>query len=207
MKFLLFLLNLVVLSFAAEEKLVKLSLYYESLCPDSRAFTLNHLGPTYEQLNKYISLELVPFGNVNVTLSANHTPAYQCQHGEAECYGNRLEACVIFNALDDYTALNFVRCMFVHNNWTDTYGNGEKCFSLTLSDWTPVKRCIDGKQGADLIEINWKKTSGLNPKKTAVPWIVINGKHTPEMQKEAEFGLFKYLCANELKNVPECGGH
>lgn len=85
-----FILLLALVGFIYAAKPVKISLYYESLCPDSRAFVLTQLAPTYEKLGQNITLELVPFGNVNVTKHANSTPTYVCQHGPNECYGNKV---------------------------------------------------------------------------------------------------------------------
>ena len=47
------------------EKL-KISLFYEALCPDCIQFDSKQLYPLYEQIPEYIDLELVPYGNARV---------------------------------------------------------------------------------------------------------------------------------------------
>ena len=48
-----------------EEK-VNITVYYESLCPDSIEFITGQLYPTYQSLEKYLNVEFVPFGNAEV---------------------------------------------------------------------------------------------------------------------------------------------
>ena len=45
---------------------VNITVYYESLCPDSIEFITGQLYPTYQSLEKYLNVEFVPFGNAEV---------------------------------------------------------------------------------------------------------------------------------------------
>ena len=45
---------------------VKVTVYYEALCSDSRNFILNQLVPTYEKLRQHIALDLIPYGKAQV---------------------------------------------------------------------------------------------------------------------------------------------
>ncbi|KAH9388004.1 antigen processing and presentation of exogenous peptide antigen via MHC class I [Tyrophagus putrescentiae] len=175
---------------------------------------LTQLAPHLRELAAHLTLDLVPFGNVNVTHASNSsTPRFACQHGPAECYGNIAEACVIAHQ-PPAAALSFVQCMFlgVHravDSWKDTHFNAEACANLLFSNWgsTDLKKCIDGPEGEKLIEANWKKTEALKPKHTGVPWILVNeAVHTPEMQRQAQFSLKDYLCKEHFSkaNLLEC---
>ena len=78
----------------ADDK-VRLHLYFESKCPDSKEFVNDQLYPTYQKLNSIINLRLVPFGNANVSISrGGRTLTYSCQHGPDECWGNKYQ---VFN--------------------------------------------------------------------------------------------------------------
>lgn len=46
---------------------VKISVYYEALCSDSRFFILKQLVPAYETIPEYIELDLVPYGKAQVS--------------------------------------------------------------------------------------------------------------------------------------------
>ena len=74
-------------SFKAER--VKVDVYYETHCPDSILF-LNY------QLQHVISrglvdVELIPFGKASYWRNfAQNDWNFMCQHGEIECFGNKL---------------------------------------------------------------------------------------------------------------------
>lgn len=185
----------------------KVELYYETLCPYSRSFYLQQLEPVYGKLSSYIDVEVIPFGNVKVASGPDGIPLFTCQHGAAECYGNRVQACVIHLAANWTTSLAYVKCVFEPTSWKDTYTNSPRCADQVKPDWwMEVKECTDGQQGFDLIVANWKRTAGLVPKHNYVPWIVIDGVHTEELQEAAQSNLLAYLCANQLagQNVPAC---
>lgn len=99
----------------------RLSIYYESICPDSRRFVLNQLIPAYDKLSQYLDIDLIPFGNANVSYP-NHDfkPYFQCQHGPNECYGNKAHACVIDMTKSTRPTLNYIKCMFEADNWKQT---------------------------------------------------------------------------------------
>lgn len=46
---------------------VKVSVYYEALCSDSRFFILKQLVPAYESIPDYIELDFVPYGKAEVS--------------------------------------------------------------------------------------------------------------------------------------------
>ena len=76
---------------------VHLDLYYESLCPDCSGFIQSQLKPTWERLHgsDIMSISLYPFGNAREHELTNGTYVYTCQHGEEECFGNFVEACIL----------------------------------------------------------------------------------------------------------------
>lgn len=45
---------------------VKVSVYYETLCPDSIAFITKQLWPTYQKMKDIMIVDLVVYGNANV---------------------------------------------------------------------------------------------------------------------------------------------
>lgn len=47
---------------------VKISVYYEALCPDSKFFVKYQLLPTYEEFEENIVLDMVPYGKAKVIL-------------------------------------------------------------------------------------------------------------------------------------------
>jgi len=72
---------------------INVNIYYEVDCPFSKSFIANEVGMLMANANcvqDYTTFNWVPYGNADVTDTGN--PA-GCQHGEDECYGNRLHLC------------------------------------------------------------------------------------------------------------------
>jgi hypothetical protein len=70
---------------------VKLGVYLESLCPDSRSFVNEQLTPTFNILSQIFDVDLVPFGNSEYTYNTTTKEVlFKCQHGFQECYGNKI---------------------------------------------------------------------------------------------------------------------
>lgn len=78
---------------------VEVGTYFESLCPDSRAFILTQLFPTFNKLQDanppIMTVNLVPFGNANISFvpktKRHPTVNFTCQHGDQECEGNLIQ--------------------------------------------------------------------------------------------------------------------
>ncbi|NXP19070.1 GILT reductase, partial [Scytalopus superciliaris] len=70
-----------------------------------------------------------------------------------------------------------------------------------------ISNCVQGDMGLDLMHQNAQLTEALDPPHQYVPWIVINGKHTDELQAEAEDSLLGLVCRLYQGEKPEvCGG-
>ncbi|KAG5899567.1 hypothetical protein JTB14_022898 [Gonioctena quinquepunctata] len=78
-----------------EEHRVDVSVYYESLCPDSKRFFTQQLYPSLQgNLSTFVNLTLVPYGKTKATMDINEW-RFECHHGENECYGNKIQACAL----------------------------------------------------------------------------------------------------------------
>uniref|UniRef100_A0A1E1VZX2 Gamma-interferon-inducible lysosomal thiol reductase n=1 Tax=Pectinophora gossypiella TaxID=13191 RepID=A0A1E1VZX2_PECGO len=93
---------------------VKIRVYYEALCPDSKFFFMRHLAPVTEKLSDFIDVTLVPYGKATTKMKKGQY-YFTCQHGEEECYANKIHACSI-EALGNMTsAVMFTECMISDN--------------------------------------------------------------------------------------------
>uniref|UniRef100_A0A224XSD0 Putative gamma-interferon-inducible lysosomal thiol reductase n=1 Tax=Panstrongylus lignarius TaxID=156445 RepID=A0A224XSD0_9HEMI len=122
---------------------VPVTVYYESLCPDSIKFYTTQLYPTWNSsLKSFIDLHLVPFGKSNYTrMGDNYT--FACHHGEKECVGNRVQACAleIIPKSDMDLQVKYINCLM--------------SMSKSSEDVYPTKACADEvKLGADMGEKN-----------------------------------------------------
>ena len=71
------------------------------------------------------------------------------------------------------------------------------CFEVKHQLGQP-KNCIEGQQSDRSLVANSYKTSNLNPNHNFIPCIIIDEKHTDQMQKEGQRNLIKYLCNNHF---------
>ncbi|KAG8374448.1 hypothetical protein BUALT_Bualt11G0133000 [Buddleja alternifolia] len=149
---------------------VKLSVYYESLCPYCANFIVNHLVKIFQtDLINIVNLRLVPWGNTHI--SPNNS--WICQHGVDECQLDVTEACAINAWPRMETHFRFIYCierlhlMNKHTEW-------QSCFGATGFDRRPLDSCYNNGLGHKLEKAYADETGKLNPRHRFVPWVVIN---------------------------------
>jgi len=151
---------------------VKLSLYYEALCPYCANFIVNSLGNIFDNgLISIINLRLVPWGNTY--LKDNKT--WVCQHGPDECLLNTVEACAIrvWPDLGAHFSFRFIKCVEQlhlenkHSDWKSCFGR-EGLNSKQLID------CYNSGLGFQLERSYADETASLNPPRRFVPWVIVD---------------------------------
>ncbi|NWS64043.1 GILT reductase, partial [Chunga burmeisteri] len=211
---------------------VELSLYYESLCPACREFLVQKLFTTWLLLPaETLNITLVPYGNAEVGAGLTRCHGllprcrrlcsdrlvrqernisgkwqFQCQHGPEECLGNMIETCLMHEAEDFSTYFPVIFCLESGSSVTK---NLEACLQVYAPqlDGARIAACVQGDTGAALMHRNAQLTEALDPPHRYVPWIVINGKHTDELQAQAEASLLGLICRLYQGEKPEaCGG-
>ncbi|XP_070974016.1 gamma-interferon-inducible lysosomal thiol reductase-like isoform X2 [Oncorhynchus clarkii lewisi] len=181
------------------EQSVQVELYYESLCPACRYFLTSQLLPTWTMLQDAMSVTLVPYGNAEESFDGKKYQ-FTCQHGEEECLGNMIETCIL-----NVTGSNAFQIIYCMEASTDVVKAGEKCVELydPNTKWDSIMTCVKGDQGNQLMHQNAVKTDALKPTHNYVPWIVINGEHTEELQDKAMSSLFALVCSMYKGSKPE----
>jgi len=171
---------------------IEITLYYESYCPGCREFITTQWYPTYKKLKGtgVLKLELVPYGNAQEYKKGSKYIFY-CQHGNKECIGNIIEACAIKH-LGNITAwAPFIYCMESH---LPSRPQAQSCAKSLGFDYSPIDECANGAEGNQLEHEMAVKTGALNPPHQYVPWIVVDGVHTSEIQSEVQTGMLEYVC-------------
>ncbi|XP_045481512.1 gamma-interferon-inducible lysosomal thiol reductase-like [Harmonia axyridis] len=151
---------------------IKLTVYYEALCTDSKFFITRQLGPLYEEMPDHIIIELVPYGKAE-TIESGGSILFQCQHDELECYANKIHACVIDSVKHPSIQLKYIACMIRNNQKPDDIA--EKCGKNYNIDPSPILNCARGEKGSLLLKKHGEKTHALNPPVSFIPTIEING--------------------------------
>uniref|UniRef100_UPI003AAE91B7 gamma-interferon-inducible lysosomal thiol reductase-like n=1 Tax=Centroberyx gerrardi TaxID=166262 RepID=UPI003AAE91B7 len=168
---------------------VVVSLYYESLCPGCRAFITQQLFPTWTMLKDIMTVNLIPYGNAKELPSANSP--FTCQHGQPECLGNMIEACIINSA--GHAAFQVINCM---ESAANVLNAAQPCLQLYAPavSWFNIDSCVKGDLGYKLMHNNAIMTRALNPAHNHVPWVTFNGEYTDENQDKAMSSLFHLVC-------------
>ncbi|NWR60616.1 GILT reductase, partial [Bucorvus abyssinicus] len=176
---------------------VEVSLFYESLCPACRVFLIQELFTAWLLLpDEALSITLVPYGNAQER-NVSGKWSFQCQHGPEECLGNMIETCLMHEAKNFSTYFPVIFCLESGSSVTK---NLEAVCPPCLQIYAPqldrgrIAACIGGDTGAALMHRNAQLTEALDPPHQYVPWIVINGKHTEELQTQAQASLLGLIC-------------
>lgn len=181
---------------------VELSLYYESLCPACRGFLVEQLFTTWLLLpSETMNITLVPYGNAQEKKVGGKWQ-FQCQHGSEECLGNMIQACLMHEAENFTTYFPVIFCM---ESGTSATKNLEACLQVYAPqlDAGRIAACVQGDLGTALMHRNAQLTEALDPPHEYVPWIVINGKHTDELEEQAQRSLLRLVCQLYQGEKPE----
>ncbi|XP_022333354.2 gamma-interferon-inducible lysosomal thiol reductase-like [Crassostrea virginica] len=172
---------------------VKLTLYFESLCPDCKNFFRTQLTKTYTNLVDIMDLTLVPYGNAREEKDASGKWKFTCQHGENECVGNLIETCAIHLLKNISIYFPFISCI-EHDQFGTPQYSAQKCAKQLGIDLKPIMDCSTSSLGNSLEHQMAQQTDALNPPHKYVPWVTLNGVHTEEIEKKAESDLTALIC-------------
>ncbi|KAH1023796.1 hypothetical protein HUJ05_003396 [Dendroctonus ponderosae] len=179
---------------------VKVSVFYETLCPDCIAFITNQLHPNYKAFgSSLIDLQLIPCGFEHESV-VNGSKIFICQHGQNECYGNRVHGCVI--ALYSITiSESFAACSESSDNPASKEAL-QSCASSNQISWPDIEMCISSIAGEKIMEANEKITAQLNPR--SVPTVVFNGGFNENDANQSIDDLKGVICKYLNNNPPQC---
>merc|ERR1719242_1755137 len=130
---------------------VKLSVHYESLCPDSIRFVTGQLYPSWKHFgDDILKLDLNPFGKANFTPSGSSWD-FTCQHGPDECRGNKVQACILDKVSDPAEYVPLITCLMGSESPPDAAG---ECIASLGTESVTVKEvedCANSEVGSNLL--------------------------------------------------------
>ncbi|CAD8060670.1 unnamed protein product [Paramecium sonneborni] len=197
----LVILIFVLLQISQCEKL-RVSAYIESLCPDTTRFIQSSLLKALQipQFEELVEITLIPYGKATQVLQNDGRIVFQCQHGDLECFGNKIQACG-FDALNSsqQEQLSFLTC--IQKTRKRRQEDFENEIMQCLPDlWEGVLECAKGTEGIKLLWSNGEKTLNLDPKLTYVPWVTVDGKFDSKAHEQIERNIVKWACQIANKN-------
>lgn len=178
---------------------VKVGVYFESLCPDSKRFFLKQLIPTHKDIGSIMQLNLVAFGHAKVFGADKMI----CQHGTRECDGNRLMACITTRkGASEKSVLETIGCIF------ENMKSREECVNSYLPGvaYSDIEKCKNSSVSYRLM-VEYADQTG---QPDYVPYLKFNGQHSEDIQQGLEYNLKRYVCEHYngtkpdgCKNLPE----
>lgn len=150
---------------------ILVTVYYEALCPDSRNFVIKQLLPTFNSIERYIRVQLVPYGKAGTIFDKNDDYIFTCQHGETECKANIVHACTIDKIQDSRKQLDLVACM-IRNNM-EPMDILQSCAG-EMSEYNDIVNCSESIEGRRLLMKYGEMTNNLSPKVSFIPTIALD---------------------------------
>ncbi|XP_030029414.2 GILT-like protein 1 [Manduca sexta] len=182
------------------ENKVKITVYYETLCPASVRFLTHQLKPVVEKLSSYLDVQLVPYGHAR-TYKSGDRYLFRCQHGPAECYGNKLHACAIDALQNNTQAVLFNACLmqYSYRSYRVDY--------ISVLNWCGYKlnapingiwECVNSERGSIVLKNFGALTHALSPR--YVPYLVFDGS----LDNQARANLMSAVCRRLHPAPPSC---
>ena len=160
---------------------VEVKVLVESMCPDCIAFTAKELKEfvSIPSLMEITDLEIVPYGKAHIV--SENPPTFRCQHGEPECYGNKVELCGLAHFPEE--GLNMMNCMQAEYNFEDE--TVTRCAKKSNIDGDVILACAKGDEGNELMLHAGK----ITPTLSYVPSIMVNGEVHTDPER-----IINYVC-------------
>ncbi|KAJ8985067.1 hypothetical protein NQ317_019750 [Molorchus minor] len=175
---------------------IKVSVYYETLCPDSRTFIAVKLHPNYQDIANYVNLELIPYGKA-IHSKTNGVYKFSCQHGQSECQGNKYHSCVLSMNNEAQTNVDIIDCIMRTRN-PSLLTNVESCarkFKVDDNGINRIRSCSSSEEGERLLAENGDKTWKLEPSISFVPTVVYNDVYDKNSQDQSLIDFVAVVCS------------
>merc|ERR1712004_10623 len=192
-----------------ENPSVDLTVYFESLCPDSIKFVSRDVPAAWRLFGPDLRISFKPFGKASWS---HHDPDehgvefdFECQHGPDECFGNKVLACALWFVEEPALQVPFMECLVKTHEMPD-WGLASCIDSLHLASPSAdrILGCANGGEGADLLFDLGVETKSLDPPLLWVPWTTFNGVYIESEWNAAIDDLTGFLCSSHLAGHPNC---
>lgn len=196
---------LLVLIAAANAVKVPLTVYYESLCPDSAKFITEQLYPAVKgELKDYVDITWVPYGKSQYSTHGSDV-TFTCHHGPNECYGNKVHACAIEHIQansyqTDFTreslTLDFINCMMkAGKNFPDNVYPGARCAREShINAWENIQTCANNTDGSQQLKKYGDMTNQFQLPLNSVPTIVFKQQYDVKTSEGAMNNFLGTAC-------------
>lgn len=187
---------LLLISFSYQQN-ITLTIHTESLCPYCQQFFTTSFAPYLNTNLSLAEITIVPYGNAKKSSSSFLKPTITCQHGENECYGNKIELCILDTLGNTRKGHQYISCIeqFIFIFMKDFDRSTDYCIEDNNLRKT-IKNCANSQKGLDLLN-----DSGNNKSSTVsyVPYILVNGVHNDDYEDRILSNLTEFLISENSK--------
>ncbi|CAG9821398.1 unnamed protein product, partial [Phaedon cochleariae] len=181
------------------------SVYYESLCPDSKKFFTQQLYPSLQgNLSSFVNLILVPYGKSKSTFDVNQYQ-FECHHGVNECYGNKIQACALKlidggNNTPDFgfnkVSLGFINCLMdkADKNGQVIFPTKDCALYNHVSNLNEIDNCANHTDASNYLAMFGSMTDAVQNPLKSVPTIVFNNQFKQADTDMAQTNFVNALC-------------
>lgn len=190
-----------------------ITVFYESLCPDSAAFITNQLYPAVKNdFKNLVDITWVPYGKSTHSTRGSEVE-FTCHHGPNECYGNKVHSCALqhiqANSYEtehtrESLILDFVTCLMrAGKNFPDNKYPGEKCARENhINNWEVIATCANSTEGNQLLKKNGELTQVFQNPLESVPSVVFNHQFEKSVQDKALMDFRGTFCLKSSEPKP-----
>ncbi|KAF5308634.1 hypothetical protein FQR65_LT06095 [Abscondita terminalis] len=184
------------------DNVLKVSIYYESLCPDSIRFLTNQLYPAYYKINSSLALDFVPYGKASHTCDGDRCQ-FSCQHGPNECSGNKYQACGLKEHQSQDQQIEFVNCVMGASNPSaeSTIANCAPKLGVPIET---ILECASSSKGDQILARLGDQTHAVDPKIYFIPTIVFNDSYDFDQHWGSISDFLGTACKALDNNNPGC---
>merc|ERR1712142_952655 len=182
---------------------VEVTVFYESLCPDSVRFVNEQLFPSWKKFQNELKVDLKPFGKAKFYPSGSSWD-FTCQHGPHECYGNKAQACILHQVTCPKEYVPLIDCIMGSTNPPSATVACLTKLNIRTTTAEKVETCAQSDQGSQLLHNIGVETKSLDPAMTFVPWVLFNKVFDEEAWQESLDDLSGVLCRKFLIGSSKC---
>lgn len=171
-----------------------IDIYYETLCPYCANFISNQFNIYYNYAQlKLAIINFHPYGFVKKKYDAETKQyAFNCHHGEKECYGNQISNCII-HILGRIQSYKYLICL---ESLSDKFNNdfkltAEHCLDNDNNLKQLIFGCMENGEGNKLM---LNESLNVPKKMNYVPWIEVNGKYSAAIEESLRRDLLSFIC-------------
>lgn len=179
-----------------------MKIFYEADCPFCRNFITNDLAPHTDQNDPgclgQVQIDWIPYGN-----AAPSGDDVACQHGEDECFGNRLHLCAKREFGGDKQKMtNWVACVMANLMVPGKESHDVSTYQGCDGEiFDTITQCANNPESLEMLKDAGSQTQATHPQ--SVPWVVFEGEESYNSQTT----FIQDLCNEEReKNLgqPSC---